>query len=249
MKKLMLMLSLCMLVVQVWPVFAETQGKQVLMVVTSADRMADGEPTGLWLEEFAVPYLLFKEAGFGVTVASPKGGKAPVDPRSLKEPERVLEWSKASVRLEATLSLDQVQAHSFHAIFLPGGHGTMFDFPQNASLKKLLENFSADDKIIAAVCHGPAGLVGAKKADGTPLVAGKTITAFTDAEEIAVELDNAVPFLLETKLREEGATFVVGEKWVAHTQVDGNLVTGQNPASSEGAAKAVIRLLQGSGAN
>jgi len=244
MEKFLFAMSLCVLIVQALPVFAETQG-QVLMVVTSADRMADGEPTGLWLEEFAVPYLLFQDAGFEVTVASPKGGKVPVDPRSLKEGERIFAWSKASVKLAETLPLDQMQAQNFKAVFLSGGHGTMFDFPQNAPLKKLLYNFSADNKVIAAVCHGPAGLVGAKKADGTPLVAGKTLTAFTDAEEIAVALDKAVPFMLETKLREEGAKFVVGEKWAAHTQVDGNLVTGQNPASSEGAAKAVIRLLKG----
>ena len=120
----------------------------------------------------------------------------------------------------------------------------MIDFPDNEVLKKLLHSFSVENKIIAAVCHGPAGLVGAKKADGTPLVAGKTVTAFTDAEEIEINLDKVVPFLLETRLREEGAKFVVGEKWAAHVQVDGKLVTGQNPASSEEAAKAVIRLLQ-----
>ncbi len=243
MKKLAALLGLLLSTAGVMPAFAQAEGKQVLMVVTSAERMSNGKPTGLWLEEFAVPYLLFKEAGFEVTVASPKGGKAPVDERSLKEGGQVFEWANAIVALDATVRLDQVQAQGFDAIFLPGGHGTMFDFPDDPDLKRLLHRFAAEDKVIAAVCHGPAGLVGAKKADGTPLVAGKTITAFTDAEEIAVELDKAMPFMLETRLRKEGATFVVGEKWAAHTQVDGKLVTGQNPASSKGAAEAVIQLL------
>lgn len=243
MKKLTLLLSLLVLAVSVTPAFAQTKAKQVLMVATSVDRMTDGKPTGLWLEEFAVPYLLFKEAGFKVTVASPKGGKVPVDARSLKEGVHVFEWAKAIVELDATTKLDQVQAKGFDAIFLPGGHGTMFDFPNDPNLKRLLNRFATEDKVIAAVCHGPAGLVEAKKSDGTPLVAGKTITAFTDAEEIAVELDKVMPFMLETKLREEGSKFVVGEKWAAHVQIDGNLVTGQNPASSKGVAEAVIQLL------
>lgn len=216
----------------------------ILMVVTSADRMTDGKPTGLWLEEFAVPYLLFKKAGFEVTVASPKGGKAPIDARSLGEGKQGKSWAEATEKLDKTLPLGQVAANDFDAIFLPGGHGTMFDLPDNAHLKELLENFAVEAKVIAAVCHGPAGFVGARKADGTPLVAGKTLTAFTDAEERAVKLDKAVPFMLETRLREEGAKFVVGKMWTAHIQVDGNLVTGQNPASSEGAADAVIRLLK-----
>lgn len=245
MKKLAVLLGVLLSVVSVAPAFAQAGGKRVLMVVTSADRMTDGKPTGLWLEEFAVPYLLFKEAGVEVIVASPKGGKAPVDERSLNEGAHVFAWAKAIVELDATTKLDQMQAQGFDAIFLPGGHGTMFDFPNDPDLKRLLRRFAADEKVIAAVCHGPAGLVGAKKADGTPLVAGRTITAFTDAEEIAVDLDKAVPFMLETRLREEGAKFVAGEKWAAHVQVDGKLVTGQNPASSKGAAEAVIRLLLG----
>ncbi|QEM70203.1 type 1 glutamine amidotransferase domain-containing protein [Geobacter sp. FeAm09] len=226
------------------PALSSAAEKKVLMVVTSASRMNDGTPTGLWLEEYAVPYLLFAEAGFKVTVASPTGGKAPVDPRSLTDAARVSGWAKAAALLENTRPLDKVQASGFDAIFLPGGHGTMFDFPGNAHLKRLLNDFAAADKVIAAVCHGPSGFVGAKKADGTPLVAGKTITSFTDAEETAMHLVAAVPFLLETRLREEGAKFVVGEKWAAHVQVDGKLVTGQNPASSAAGAKAVIQLLK-----
>jgi putative intracellular protease/amidase len=220
-----------------------TGAKQILMVVTSADRLADDNPTGLWLEEFVVPFLLFQRAGFAVSIASPKGGKVPVDARSREEGEHGSDWAKAGVQLEASMPLERVRAKNFDAIFLPGGHGTMIDFPNNPVLRRLLEEFAAANKVIAAVCHGPAGLVGVKTADGAPLVAGRTITAFTDAEEIAVQLDKTVPFLLETRLREEGAQFVAGEQWAAHTEVDGNLVTGQNPASSRGAAEAVIRLL------
>jgi len=244
MKKRIFIATLVVLVASSFTAFAGTPQQSVLMVVTSANQMTNGETTGLWLEEFAVPYLLFKEAGYNVTIASPKGGNAPVDARSLKDGERVFAWAKASVMLEKTVSLDQVQAAEYSAIFLPGGHGTMFDLPDNKKLKALIKDFAAHDKIIAAVCHGPAGFVGAKKADGSPLVAGKTITAFTDDEEMAVGLNKAVPFLLESKLREEGAKFVVGEKWAAHTQVDGKLVTGQNPASSEETAKAVVALLK-----
>jgi len=244
MKKLSVLMGQLVLFATALPAFAQTEAKQVLMVVTSADRMDGGEPTGLWLEEFAVPYLLFREAGFEVTVASPGGGKVPVDARSLEDGVQVFAWAGAIVKLEKTLPLGQAGADSFDAVFLPGGHGTMFDLPDNDTLKNLLGDFAFEDKVIAAVCHGPAGFIGAKKADGTPLVAGKTITAFTDAEERAAGLDDAVPFLLETRLREEGARFIAGENWAAHTEIDGNLVTGQNPASSKEAAEAVIRLLK-----
>ncbi len=218
--------------------------KQILMVVTSAGAMTNGEPTGLWLEEFALPYQLFSEQGYAITVASPKGGKAPVDERSLQDENQVSTWTNATTALEKTKTLDAVNAADFDALFIPGGHGTMFDFPGNAELQRLLHNFHAQDKIIASVCHGPAAFVGTKTADGTPLVKGKTITAFTDAEEKAVGLDSAVPFLLEKSLRAEGANFVPAELWQPNTQVDGKLVTGQNPASSQGCAEAVIKLLQ-----
>jgi len=179
-----------------------------------------------------------------VTVASPKGGTAPVDPRSLTDAAKVKAWEGAARTLKETVPLAQVSPGKYVALFLPGGHGTMFDLPDDRNLKEILQQFAAADKVIAAVCHGPAGFVGAKGKDGKRLVASRTITAFTDDEERAVELDKEMPFLLETKLREEGARFVVGEKWASHIEVDGNLVTGQNPASSEAAAKAVITLLQ-----
>jgi putative intracellular protease/amidase len=217
--------------------------RNVLILVTGADRLANGKETGIWLEEFAVPYYLLKEAGFGIVVASPKGGATPLDPTSLDGEVKRAQWAEAEKRLQQTLPLVEVMSDDFDALFLPGGHGTMIDLPDNADLKALLNRFARADKVIAAVCHGPAGLVGARKGDGTPLVAGKTITAFTDAEERAVGLDDAVPFLLESRLREEGAQFVVGDNWASHVEVDGTLITGQNPASSEAVARAVISLL------
>jgi putative intracellular protease/amidase len=242
--KVKIILTVFLMLVTVAPAFAEAKAKQVLMVVTSSSQMGDDNPTGLWLEEFAVPYLKFKSAGFAVTVASPQGGQAPVDLRSLKDGMKVLQWARAAVELETTLPLAQVRAEQFEAIFLSGGHGTMFDFPTDPHLKRLLDQFAKADLVIAAVCHGPAGLVDATKADGTPLVAGKTITGFTDEEELATGLNKAMPFLLESRLRELGARFIDGPMWVPHVQVDGKLVTGQNPASSTETAGAVIRLLE-----
>ena len=220
----------------------ENAPKKVLMVVTSADRMTDGHPTGLWLEEFAVPYDLFRKAGLEVVVASPKGGPAPIDPRSQGATRP--EWEEAARRLQDTLPLDDVGSASFAAVFLPGGHGTMFDFPGEARLAGILSSFAAEGKPVAAVCHGPAGLVGVRTADGQPLVRGRRVTGFTNSEERAVKLDQAMPFLLETKLEEEGGRFSGGPDFAPHVVVDGLLVTGQNPASSAPAAEALLKLLQ-----
>lgn len=225
------------------PGSAQARKTSVLMVVTSADHMTNGKATGIWLEEFAVPYQLFTQAGYEVIVASPKGGQAPIDPGSAAD-AHASEWTDASAKLTATVSLDTVDAAGFDAVFLPGGHGTMFDLPHNPVLSKVLGAFAARNKIIAAVCHGPAGFLGVTRPDGQPLVAGKTVTSFTDEEEAAVNLTQAMPFLLETELRKGGAKFVPGDKWASHVEVDGKLVTGQNPASSKAAAEAVITLLK-----
>ncbi len=216
--------------------------KKILMVTTSANALANGRETGVWLEEIAVPYLTLAKAGVAITVASPKGGAVPIDPHSLDEAS-VAKWPDIIELLKDSAPLINVQADGFDAIFLPGGHGTMMDFATDSELKRLLTDFAKANKIIAAVCHGPAGLVGAKRPDGTPIVAGKTITAFTDAEEIAMQLEAAVPFMLETTLRSEGANFVVGPMWAPHVEADGNLITGQNPASSEAIAQAVLERL------
>jgi putative intracellular protease/amidase len=244
MKRLVIMMGIILLCAAVLPGFVQAKSKRVLIVVTSVGKTPGGKPTGLWLEEFAVPYLKFKEAGFEVMVASTKGGEAPIDPRSLTDDNKVKQWRGPAGVLKKTIALATVQAEQFDAVFLPGGHGTMFDLPNDQNLKRLLNQFARADKLIAAVCHGPAGLVGATKADGTPLVANKAITSFTNEEEAVAELGKEVPFLLESRLREEGARFVVGKKFASHVEIDGKLVTGQNPASSAAVANAIITILK-----
>lgn len=215
----------------------------ILIIVTSFSEIAPGEPTGLWLEEFAVPYMEFKQQGFDVSVASIKGGKAPVDPRSNPSPEQKEAWGAAINALNDTLPVASIDTGKFDAVFIPGGHGTMFDLPASEDLHQLLRGFAERDKVIAAMCHGPASLVGVTLADGTPLVAGKTITSFTNEEESAAGFTDKMPFLLETRLKELGAHFVEQPNWSDHVQVDGKLITGQNPQSSESAALAVIEVL------
>jgi len=218
--------------------------KKILMVVTSSERIiSTNQLTGVWLEEFALPYLQFQTNGYEVTVASPKGGKTPIDPRSEPPEEQAQEWAQARAALNNTLNLDTVKAADYAAIFMPGGHGTMFDLPGNPGLQQLLRDFAEQDKILAAVCHGPAGLVGATLSDGRPIVAGKTITAFTDSEERAAGMDKDMPFLLETSLTELGANFVRQPDWTSHVERDGKLITGQNPQSSARVAQAVIEAL------
>ncbi|MDT2046214.1 type 1 glutamine amidotransferase domain-containing protein [Bacillus sp. 1780r2a1] len=217
--------------------------KHILMVVTTADKMNDDHKTGLWLSEFGEAYLEFTKKGYNVTVASPLGGKAPVDDRSLEGdvPQEMLD---TAIHLENTVKLDSIADVSiFDAIFLPGGHGTMFDLPDNEKLQAVIRELYEDNKIVAAVCHGPAGLVGVTLSDGTPLVAGKSVTAFTDEEERETTLDQFMPFLLETRLRELGANFVGAANWTNHLQVEGNLITGQNPQSTISVAKEVIKQL------
>ncbi|MDN3516279.1 type 1 glutamine amidotransferase domain-containing protein [Aquisalimonas lutea] len=219
---------------------------RILMVVTSAARMPSGKDTGLWLEEFAVPYATFREAGAEVTVASPQGGATPIDPRSNPDEAQARQWQEASERLAHTLPLEDVRAEDFDAVFLPGGHGTMFDLPDNPALKALLEAFARADKVIAAVCHGPAGLVGVNGPDGRPLVADRQIAVFTDEEERAVELDQDVPFLLESRLRELGARVDPRPPFQEHAVRDGRLVTGQNPPSSARTAALTLEALRSS---
>ncbi|CDQ21430.1 Putative intracellular protease/amidase [Halobacillus karajensis] len=216
--------------------------KKVLMVVTNHEKVTDEQPTGIWLSEFGEAYNEFKKYGYDITVASPQGGRAPIDPGSVSEdePQEILDTKP---HLENTTSIAAVKAEDYDAIFLPGGHGTMFDFPNNEDLQKLLRQFYEADKIIAAVCHGPAGLVGATLSNGEPLVKGKRVNAFTDAEEVETTLDQHMPFLLESKLNELGATFVSGPNWSEYYEVDGNLITGQNPQSTEAVAKEVVKQL------
>ncbi|OUM97192.1 MAG: glutamine amidotransferase [Thermobacillus sp. ZCTH02-B1] len=216
--------------------------RHVLMVVTSCGEMPTGEKTGIWLSEFAEPYEVFRESGFRITVASVRGGKAPIDPRSLT-PETEAKWADAIRVLDETVPVDSVGAEGFDALFLPGGHGTMFDLPENGKLRELIRTLFESGRPVGAVCHGPAGLVGVKLSDGTPLVKGRKVTAFTNEEERAVKLDQVMPFLLEDRLRQIGAAFIAAEKWANHVEVDGKLVTGQNPQSGEAAARKLAELV------
>ena len=224
--------------------------KTILLIATSAARMDDGEPTGLWLEELTTPYYAFRDAGAEVTIASITGGKIPVDPRSMKpagENDASVERALADPAFEAianaTPRFDTLDGDAYDAVFLPGGHGTMFDYPESTALADLVARRLAAGTIVAAVCHGPAGLVSARDEHGVPVVKGRRLAAFTDSEERAVGLDKAVPFLLESRLRELGALHVSGPDFAPFATRDGNLITGQNPASAEATAKLVMEAL------
>ncbi len=217
--------------------------KAILFIITSFSDMGTGDHTGLWLEEFAIPYMEFSKRGYKITVASIKGGRVPIDPRSAPAPAQSQEWHDALSALERTVLASSVDASQFDAVFVPGGHGTMFDLPNNPDTGKLLARFASADKVVASVCHGPAIFVGAKLDDGTYFVAGKKMTGFTNQEEGAARLQSKMPFLLETRLREQGASFVAQPNWADHVEIDGKLITGQNPQSSRSTALAVIQAL------
>ncbi|WP_163528125.1 type 1 glutamine amidotransferase domain-containing protein [Halobacillus ihumii] len=216
--------------------------KKILMVVTNHEKINEDKTTGIWLSEFGEAYNEFIKHGYEVTVASPKGGKAPVDSNSVSEdePQEILDSKQ---HLEHTISINELSADSFDAIFLPGGHGTMFDFPDNQKLAELIRDMYESDKPVAAVCHGPAGLVSVKHSNGEPLVKGKQINSFTNSEEADTSLDEYMPFLLESKLRELGANFVTADNWSKHVEVDGHLITGQNPQSTLVVAKEFMNQL------
>lgn len=217
--------------------------KNILIVVTTSERMDEDHKTGLWLSEFGEAYIEFSKVGYNITVASPLGGQTPIDDRSLEEdtPQEILDTAKY---LKNTIKLDSIEDGSkFDAIFLPGGHGTMFDLPDNKKLQELIREQYESDKLVAAVCHGPAGLVGVTLSDGTPLVSGKNIAAFTDEEEHETTLDRFMPFLLETRLRELGADVITAPNWTVNVQITNNLITGQNPQSTTSVAKKVIEYL------
>ncbi|MBN8233877.1 type 1 glutamine amidotransferase domain-containing protein [Halobacillus kuroshimensis] len=217
--------------------------KKVLMVVTNHTKITDDHKTGLWLEEYAVPYNAFKDQGYEVKVTSIQGGEVPLDPNSIPE-EEVKEWAEAQAQLKDTAKLSKEDANGFDGIFLPGGHGTMFDFPENETLQYVLQQHAEQNNVIGSVCHGPSGLVHATYENGTPIVSGKKVTGFTDSEEIGMGLDVHMPFMLETELRNKGGEFSKGDDWSAYAVRDGNLVTGQNPMSSEKAAEKMVEALK-----
>jgi len=219
--------------------------KSILIVVTSYERIDAEHPTGLWFEEFAVPYECFAEAGYVVTVASIKGGKVPIDPRSLPENQEAMAVKGPLAALQHTQRLLEMDVSEYDAVFFPGGHGTMFDFPHSHEVTELASHYLQQGKVVAAVCHGPAALTHAKYPDGSAVVKGRKLTAFSNEEERAVQLDALMPFLLEDKLRALGAEVQVAPNWQSHVVVDVNLITGQNPQSSLKTAEALIQALSG----
>lgn len=216
---------------------------KILFILTSHDRLLNGEPTGLWLEEHAVPFLAFTRAGHEVVVTSVAGGRVPVDPMSSPSPAQELIWHDAIAALADTPAFDTLDASGFDAVYLPGGHGTVFDLPYHRKLHELLFAFDATDRVIAAVCHAPAVFAGMRWADGTPFIYGRHVAAFTDSEERAVNGTAKVPFLLETRLNDLGAIHLAADDWSSNAVRDGRLVTGQNPQSSAAVAAQVLALL------
>ena len=224
---------------------------RILMVLTSHDKLGNtGHKTGFWLEEFASPYYVFRDANADITLASPEGGQPPLDPKSdeadfqTDATRRFKEDADAQAALANTQKLADVSPENFDAVFYPGGHGPLWDLAEDNNSIALIESMYGSGKPVAAVCHAPAVLKNAKASDGSPLVNGKSVTGFSNSEEDAVQLTEVVPFLLEDELKGKGGNYSKGEDWHPYTITDGNLITGQNPASSELAAKAVLEMLK-----
>lgn len=223
---------------------------KVLMVLTSHGMLGDtGRRTGFWLEEFAAPYFVFKDAGIEITLASPKGGQPPLDPKSdepdaqTKATQRFKQDKAAQAALANTVKLSSVSAAHHDAVFYPGGHGPLWDLSEDRDSIALIEAMYAAGKPVAAVCHAPGGFRHARAADGSPLVYGRSVTGFANTEEEEVGLVEVVPFLVEDELRKNGGNYSKVDNWKPYAIADGNLITGQNPASSEAAAREVVRQL------
>ena len=224
---------------------------KILIVLTSHDQLGDsGLKTGFWLEEFATPYYIFKDANADVTLASPKGGQPPLDPKS-DEPDFQTEAtqrfkgdSDAQLVLTNTKKLTDISPDDYDAVFYAGGHGPLWDLAEDRNSIDLIETMYASGKPVAAVCHAPAVLRHAKAPDGTLLVKGKSVTGFSNTEENAVQLSKIVPFMLEDELKAKGANYSKADDWHPYAITDGNLITGQNPASSDPVAKAMLEIIK-----
>ncbi len=223
---------------------------KILIVLTSHDQLGEtGKKTGFWLEEFASPYYHFKDAGVQVTLASPRGGQPPLDPKS-NEPDYQTDDTRrfnndkaAQNELANTAKLAEMKVEDFNAIFYPGGHGPLWDLHNDKYSIALIEGFIAAGKPVATVCHAPAVLLQAKDQNGDPLVKGKEVTGFSNSEEAAVELTDVVPYLVEDQLIAMGGLYQKAEDWNSFAVVDGLLITGQNPASSAAVAEALVKVL------
>lgn len=222
-----------------------SQQKKILFVLTSHDRKGT-EPSGYYLSEVSHPHEVLTKAGWSIDFVSPKGGKPSVDGLDLKDPVNAKFWNDPALRgaVESTKKPSDVKAEDYAAIFYAGGHATMWDFPDDAALAALAARIYEQGGVVAAVCHGSAALVNVKLSDGTYLVAGKDVAAFTNDEERAVKLDAIVPFLLADKLVERGARHLPADNWKSQVVVSERLVTGQNPASATGVGEAIARLLR-----
>jgi putative intracellular protease/amidase len=223
----------------------------ILMVLTSHDTLGDtGKKTGFWLEEFAAPYYVLQDAGAVITLASPLGGQPPLDPASdvvaaqTDDTRRFKGDAAARTALANTVKLADINLNAFDAVFYPGGHGPLWDLAEDPASIHLINFFASGGKPIAAVCHAPAIFRHVLGTDGKPFVAGRNVTGFTNSEEAAADLTAVVPFLVEDMLVANGGVYSKAADWAPHVVVDGNLVTGQNPASSKAAAQALLRLLE-----
>jgi putative intracellular protease/amidase len=226
------------------------KNKKILFVVTSHDQLGNtGEKTGLWVEEFAAPYYHLLDQGVEITIASPKGGQTPIDPKS-EQPENSTEDTKryyadpATIeKLGSTVLLNEVSENDFDAVYYPGGHGPLWDLAEDTTSAKLIESFYQHQKPVSFVCHAPAALKHVKDSEGQPLVKGKNVTGFTNTEEDGVGLTEVVPFLVEDMLKENGGNYQKAGDWQPFAITDGLLITGQNPASSVLVADHLMTLL------
>lgn len=223
---------------------------KILMVLTSHEELGDtGRKTGFWVEEFAAPYYVFADAGAEVTLASPKGNKPPIDPSSATEDAQTKATKRFDTdealqeKLANTIKLEDIDSDDYDAVFYPGGHGPLWDLANDLKSIALIEEFNAQMKPMAFVCHAP-GVLANVEDHKEPLVRGKNVTGFANSEEEAVGLTEVVPFLVEDKLNQLGANYSKGEDWSSYVMVDGKLITGQNPASSEKAARELLKMLQ-----
>ncbi len=224
---------------------------KILFITTSHDKLGDtGDKTGLWLEEIAAPYYIFRDAGADITIASPNGGQVPLDPKSQSivmatgSTRHFVGDSEAMNLLSFSVPLEEIKADDYDAVFLPGGHGPLWDIAGNKIVKKLLEAFNSKSKPIGAVCHGVAGLLSAQNDKGDILVKGKHVTAFSNSEEESAALTGVVPFLLENELLSAGALYSKGANYLSYVVDDGNIITGQNAASSKEAANKLVAYVQ-----
>ncbi|WP_286858157.1 MULTISPECIES: type 1 glutamine amidotransferase domain-containing protein [Sphingobacterium] len=224
---------------------------KVLVVLTSHDQLGDtGAKTGFWVEEFAAPYYVMADAGVTITIASPKGGQPPIDPKSAMPDFQTAATKRFDADMELqnklanSIVLTAVNEQDYDAIFYPGGHGPLWDLANDKTSIALIESFWKHNKPVAAVCHAPGVFRFVKNTDGSPLVQGKRVTGFSNSEEEAVQLTNVVPFLVEDELVKLGGKYSKGADWSSHVIKDGKLITGQNPGSSEETARELLALLE-----